>query len=47
MDTAHGTLDLNLHDLRPAGSAWAASYWFSYAYYASPALLAEQEVRRR
>jgi hypothetical protein len=47
MDIAHGTLELNMNDIRSAGSAWAASYWFSYAYYASPALLAEQEVRRR
>lgn len=36
--------ELNLHDLRSTDSVWARSYWFSYAYYVSPALLAEQEA---
>jgi hypothetical protein len=48
MNAICATAELNLNDLRSAGSAGAFSYWFSfsYVYYGSPALLAEQEVRR-
>ena len=48
MNAEHVAVELNTNELRSAGLAWAYSYWFSfsYVYYGSPALLAEQEVRR-
>jgi hypothetical protein len=47
METQSGLVELNMAEVPAAVTSWALGYWFSFTYYASPALLVEREARMR
>jgi hypothetical protein len=47
METRCGLVKLNLAEVPAAGMSWQFGYWFSFTYYAPPALLAGREARMR
>jgi hypothetical protein len=47
METRCGLVELNKAEVPAAMTSWAFGYWFSFTYYAPPALLVEREARMR
>jgi hypothetical protein len=47
METRSGLVELNVVEVPAAATPWALGYWFSFTYYAPPALLAGREARMR
>jgi hypothetical protein len=47
MDTRCGLVEMNVVERPVAETSRALGYWFSFTYYAPPALLAGREARRR
>lgn len=47
METRCGLVELNKAEVPAAVTSWALGYWFSFTYYAPPALLVEREARMR
>ena len=47
METCCGLVELNKGDLPVAVTSRAYSYWFTFTYYAPPALLVEREAHMR
>jgi hypothetical protein len=47
MDAIRTLGSYNLPIETAPANAWAFSYWYSFSYYGSPAMLAEQEVPTR
>jgi len=47
METHCGLVESYVTEVPTAGMSWALGYWFSFTYYASPALLVEREARMR
>ena len=40
-------VELDVTEVPAAGMPWTPGYWFSFTYYAPPALLVEREARMR
>jgi len=47
METRCGLVELNMTVGPTAGMSWPLGYWFSFTYYAPPALLVDREARMR
>jgi hypothetical protein len=47
MDTRSGLVELNLNETVGVATPSAPRFWFSFTYYAPPALLAGREARMR
>jgi hypothetical protein len=47
MEAKRGLVELNSVELSATGTSWTFGYWFSFTYYAPPALLVEREARMR
>lgn len=47
METRCGLVELNTTEMLAAVTSSSLGYWFSFTYYAPPALLVEREARMR
>ena len=47
METRSGLVELNVDETPTVETPVALGYWFSFTYYAPPALLAGREARMR
>jgi hypothetical protein len=47
METRRGLVELNEVVAPMTGTSWASGYWFSFTYYAPPALLVGREAHMR